>query len=38
MEGEVIFTLLIKFIGGKTDASEPRPGWIRVFAMGIMPR
>ena len=28
---EIILTLLIKLIGGVTDADEPRPGWIRVM-------
>ncbi|KAF8501756.1 hypothetical protein F5888DRAFT_1675137, partial [Russula emetica] len=35
-EDEDILTLLIKFIIGETDTSEPRPGWMRVLAMEIM--
>ena len=27
-EAEAILTLLIKLIGGETDASEPRPAWV----------
>jgi hypothetical protein len=35
-EAEVILTLLIKLIGGETDAGEPRPVWMRVLAAEIM--
>jgi hypothetical protein len=35
-EAEVILTLLIKLIGGETDAGELRPGWMRVLPMEIM--
>ena len=28
---DIILTLLIKLIGGVTEADEPRPGWIRVM-------
>jgi hypothetical protein len=35
-EAKVILTLLIKLIGGKTDAGGPRPGWMRVLGMEIM--
>jgi Guanine nucleotide exchange factor in Golgi transport N-terminal len=35
-EAEIILTLLIKHFIGETDASEPRPGWMRVLTMEIM--
>jgi hypothetical protein len=35
-EAEVLLALLIKHFIGETDASEPRPGWMRVLAMEIM--
>ena len=35
-EAEVILTLLIKLIGGETDAGGPRPGWMTILAMEIM--
>jgi hypothetical protein len=35
-EADVILTPLIKLFIGKTDAGEPRPGWMRVPVMKIM--
>jgi hypothetical protein len=35
-EAEVFLTLLIKLVGGETDAGETRLGWMRVLAMEIM--
>jgi hypothetical protein len=35
-EAKVILTLLIKLIGGETDAGEPRAGWMRELAMELM--
>jgi hypothetical protein len=37
-ETEIILMLLIKLISGETDASEPRPGWMRVLAIEIIRR
>ncbi|KAH9955055.1 hypothetical protein BC827DRAFT_1262095 [Russula dissimulans] len=34
-EVEVFLTLLIKLVGGETEAGEHRPGWMRVLAMEI---
>jgi len=35
-EAEVFLTLLIKLVSGEAEASETRPGWMRVLAMEIM--
>jgi hypothetical protein len=37
IEVKVILTLFIELISGETDAGEPRPGWMRVLAMEIIP-